>query len=582
MSVMIPEAAQCRSFLRGRRIRVTRVDGCGRPIYGPGNQAVSKGFTEVAFDNEVTDGAEIEVTNAAGEICIADKACDTIKWFTAQITLCEVDPSVIAIMNPSVVPYLNDEGENIGYTEFGDLICDEGFALELWTDIQGGGDACEGGGEGQWGYMLLPWVVALAPEPITIGGDEITVALNGRTKYGGGWGRGPYPVELVGNVPSRMREPISSRALRRTFWTGVRPPEPVCGAQEVIRPIPDPADVTVQGIANEVPRMTVRLRANNHGFGPLLINWGDGTNLTESADGQTVSHTYASSGNFTIVVQDKETPAVATQVPVTVPLPSDTPTLDLTTDPVNRYLLTAGITVPTHAVHGGVTVDWGDDTVEEVMPSPSGGASVQHTYASPGLYTVAVRRGDLPQFWTRRVIAVPVPVPPTLAVTEDMTDATHMTAKATVDNHGNGPTQISWGDGVVTGGPAVDGGAVSHKYASTGVYTAVAASVNNPLAFATANVDVPFGSTHPPMTVTATEDVGDPSGHTASVIVNNQGQGAVIIDWGDGQPGETPNAGDGVAVSVYEYAAPGTYTITATDDSAPTRTGSTTVTIPFP
>ena len=42
-------ATKCLSLVKGRRIRLTELDGCGRPVYGEGSQAVSKGFISVAL-----------------------------------------------------------------------------------------------------------------------------------------------------------------------------------------------------------------------------------------------------------------------------------------------------------------------------------------------------------------------------------------------------------------------------------------------------------------------------------------------------------------------------------------------------
>ena len=56
---------KCLSLVKGRRIRLTRLDGCGRPVYGDCSTAVSKGFISVAFTANTTESDEINVTNAA-------------------------------------------------------------------------------------------------------------------------------------------------------------------------------------------------------------------------------------------------------------------------------------------------------------------------------------------------------------------------------------------------------------------------------------------------------------------------------------------------------------------------------------
>jgi len=59
--------SRCFSPVRGRAMRVTRLDGCGRPVYGDGSVGVSDGFVSVAFTANTDEGEEINVTNAAGK-----------------------------------------------------------------------------------------------------------------------------------------------------------------------------------------------------------------------------------------------------------------------------------------------------------------------------------------------------------------------------------------------------------------------------------------------------------------------------------------------------------------------------------
>ena len=83
--------AHCFTPIRGRRMRVTRVNNLGRPVYGPNAFAVTGGFISIQMSPEVSEGEEIEIKTAAGEICVAEKSCDTLRWWTVQIEFCRVD-----------------------------------------------------------------------------------------------------------------------------------------------------------------------------------------------------------------------------------------------------------------------------------------------------------------------------------------------------------------------------------------------------------------------------------------------------------------------------------------------------------
>lgn len=567
-------ATVCPSFLRGNVMRVTRLDGCGRPIYGDCNQVVSDGFVTVTLSAEVQEGEEVTVTKANGKTCISDKACDQLRWYTVETEFCQVDPDLIQMMNPTWEKILDYQGDTIGYDAKGNLSCDTGFALEIWMDTYGSTDACSGeGAQGAYGYLLLPWVVGGAPGDLEIGNDAISFSFTGRTKLGSRWGRGPYPVMLGENgAPGPLLTPVGTDTQYRLFVSTIRPPEPECGCQPVDRPTPEPADLIVTGLAGETPRRTVRLRADNHGFGPVVIDWGDGTPTTTAADGAYVSHTYAEDGEYTITVSDEQTPAISTTRDVTIPLPADEPTLELSaTNPSNPMEVTATVTLPQQSTGQG-TIDWGDGTdVQEFTSGEGGTATLTHTYANNGVYTVTVRRSDVETFRARQAISVPVPAAPTATVVGSNGDATGQTASLTYDNGTAGAVSIDWGDGT----PVQDGtaaGTVTHAYAEAGTYTVKVSSKANPASATSVEVTAPL------MVLTATETSENPN--SADLLVNNFASGAVNVDWGDSTTAGT-NPGDGTTVTAHEYGAAGTYTIVATDADDATRKGQVEVTIPF-
>ena len=83
-----------------------------------------------------------------------------------------------------------------------------------------------------------------------------------------------------------------------------------------------------------------------------------------------------------------------------------------------------------------------------------------------------------------------------------------------------------------------------------------------------------------PLSLTVEQDTSDPAGLTVLVSVDNDGEGEVSIDPGDGTP-VVSHPGDGTPVS-HAYATAGTYTVTATDVDQPERTAQQSVSVPFP
>lgn len=486
-------ATSCPSFLRGTAMRVTRLDACGRPVYGDGNQVVSDGFVTATLSAEVQEGEAISVTKANGQTCINEPGEDQLQWYTTEIEFCQVDPDLVQIMNPSWDKVLDAEGNVIGYNANGSLSGD-GFALEIWMDVAGTSDACSGDtAQGSWGYILLPWVKGGAPGDIEIGNDAISFTYSGRTKVGSRWRRGPYAVQQQANgAPGPLLQPIGTNTHYRLFTTTIRPPEPECGAQPVDRPTPEAAELVITGVPGESPRNTIRLRADNHGFGPVVINWGDGTAETVASDGATVQHTYAADGDYTIQVRDQQTPAITVSKDIVVPVPSDDPTLALSAeDPADRYAVTAAITLPPQA-NGKANVDWGDGTDPEMVTvGTDGTVDVTHTYKAAGVYTVTVRRDDVDTYRARAAISVPVQADPTASAVEDATDATGMTAALTWDNAPNGPVSVDWGDGTAPV-DQTEAGTVSHAYTTNGSKTVTVASKANPAASVQVTFTIPF------------------------------------------------------------------------------------------
>ncbi|MDH6189124.1 hypothetical protein EES44_24285 [Streptomyces sp. ADI96-15] len=210
-------------------IRVTRLDGCGRPVCGEENGFVFDCFATLGMNANVEEGEDVTYKAANGRQCGFKRGCPTFNGYDLELNFFSVSPELIEITTGNPVVYGFD-GKPIGHDDCS-IQCNSGFAIELWAEVLGE-DICEaeGSGDGAWIYFLLPWVTNGQLGDLELGSEAVSLVLNGATRAGGGWGSGPYdvmPVDASG-TPGRMLTPVGSNCHRRTFVTTVAPPEPVC------------------------------------------------------------------------------------------------------------------------------------------------------------------------------------------------------------------------------------------------------------------------------------------------------------------------------------------------------------------
>lgn len=221
--------SQCFSLVRGRAMRVTALDGCGRPRPGACAAIVSEGFISVAFTAQTDTGTEISVQNAAGKTCIRDTPCPVFNGYTVEVSFCEVNPLLFAMVSGQGALFDTD-GNGNGFTMNSDVsACDSGFALELWSNVPG--IACEAAGsEGSFGYLLVPFLQGGVIGDFTIQNDAVNFTLSGAaTKTGSGWGTGPYDVmEGASGSAGKLANPIKSGDHLLVQLTTVAPPDPAC------------------------------------------------------------------------------------------------------------------------------------------------------------------------------------------------------------------------------------------------------------------------------------------------------------------------------------------------------------------
>lgn len=182
----------CYPVVRGRRLRATRLDGCGNPVLGPDSTVVTAGFISVALTANVEEGEAINVTNANGDVCVLDQPAPKFTDYSVEITFCDVNPTLFNLMSGQ--PLVTNGLDTVGFRMNSEVdAAGSGFALELWTGVPS--DACEVGSGQSYGYLLLPFLQGGVLGDFTIENAAINFVLTGaRTKKGSGWGVGPYDV----------------------------------------------------------------------------------------------------------------------------------------------------------------------------------------------------------------------------------------------------------------------------------------------------------------------------------------------------------------------------------------------------
>lgn len=289
---------KCLSLVKGRRIRLTRLDGCGRPVYGDCSTVVSKGFISVAFTANTTESDEINVTNAAGEVCVYEPAETSLTGYSVEIVFCEVDPDLFALATGQPV-VLDSFGNAIGFDiDTATSLTGQGFALELWAG-SASGDACATeGAQGSFGYILVPFIRGGIVGDFTVENGAVSFTLTGgSTRDGNAWGVGPYNDIMIGSggQPGPMTTPIGTTVALRTILTDVAPPEAACGC----RPLLDPSLPALTGVTGTAIGLDVDFDVTPPSTGPVWYDFGDGTWDVVDAPGA-ASHTYEAAGTYTV------------------------------------------------------------------------------------------------------------------------------------------------------------------------------------------------------------------------------------------------------------------------------------------
>lgn len=227
----MPNTSQCFTLIRGKAMRITRLDACGAPVLGPASAVVSKGFVSVALAATTEAGTTISVTNANGDVCVRDEPAPIFLGYTVTIELCGVNPDMINLLTGQAIVFDSQATpQGVGFRMNSDVdLGATGFALEVWSAVPD--QACVTGNK-SYGYFLLPFLKGGIIGDFTIGNDAINFTISGaQTKKSSGWGVGPYNITRnTAGVAVPLKTAILSGDHLHLELVTVAPPVEVCGS----------------------------------------------------------------------------------------------------------------------------------------------------------------------------------------------------------------------------------------------------------------------------------------------------------------------------------------------------------------
>lgn len=217
----------CPKLAEGEAVRITRVDGCGRPQSGADNAFASECWAEVAMKPNIDNGTDIKLVSMKGKNCGFKKACPDLLGFDVTAKFFEASPEMIEILTGNPVYFDHDGVTPIGWDDCA-VACTSGFGLEIWQNVLVEG--CAEDADGAWFYWLLPWLTNGVISDVTVNSSGLTFTLTASTRANNAWELGPWNVQAQDNrnTPGPLLTPIGADCHRRGFLTTIEPPTITC------------------------------------------------------------------------------------------------------------------------------------------------------------------------------------------------------------------------------------------------------------------------------------------------------------------------------------------------------------------
>lgn len=289
------------------RIRFTRLDNCGRRIYGPDSTWVIDMPVSVQVTRNMQEGETNEITLPDGRVCDSSSTPARLLNHTVTITLCSIDPALMVALNGSNTPVFDYLFRTVGWDET-QRQSDVAVAMEGWLTLSSSSSsACQPDngelvGEGRWGYIGFYYLKDFTETgDITYGGSDsqymptIVATADPRAS----WGVGPYNVQLNPGsppTPGPFITPVPSDNARRSMVIDVEPPEITCGPRPLSNPAA-PLILITQG-DNDM-ELCVQTLADD---GEWVVDFGDGAPTQIFTPDEQVCYQYTEEGCYNIGV----------------------------------------------------------------------------------------------------------------------------------------------------------------------------------------------------------------------------------------------------------------------------------------
>jgi hypothetical protein len=147
---------RCYTPIKGRVMRVVLLNECGVPVTGTGSaQIVMSGFTQVQSSAQYEDGDEYIVKTADAALCVNERDASVLKRFELTISLCTVDPGLVAnAVSPARLLTYSESPTGTGFA-LAEGTSTAHFSLEVWQRVAGSG-ACDASGTTRYVYNAWP------------------------------------------------------------------------------------------------------------------------------------------------------------------------------------------------------------------------------------------------------------------------------------------------------------------------------------------------------------------------------------------------------------------------------------------
>jgi hypothetical protein len=196
-------------------------------VCGTDASFVTSCLSQISLTSNSEDGTEISYTNGKGERCAFLQRCPTFSNLTVETEVLFASPEMLDIMTNS--PVRHDYAGNVIGWETGNISCVP-FALEAWVQLLGA--ECSATADGQWLYILIPWLTGATLGDLEIGAEAVNLTISGSTRAASnGWGVGPYndvQAQDAANTPGPLLAPLEANSHRLIQVTTVAPPTPSC------------------------------------------------------------------------------------------------------------------------------------------------------------------------------------------------------------------------------------------------------------------------------------------------------------------------------------------------------------------